>query len=139
LKQLLVIDWRQKAGARAQLKLAIEDVLDTLPEAYDRPLYAQKCRARLRKLPRTGFRRVCDGELTADRDVAWLFLLLPFCPMLRVLLVDGGLRVTARGETGTSVFVHEVCESGRGTITEQIIKNLRLHRRGLRGRIGAGD
>jgi type I restriction enzyme, R subunit len=25
------------------LKLAIEDVLDTLPAAYDRPLYAQKC------------------------------------------------------------------------------------------------
>jgi type I restriction enzyme R subunit len=25
--------------------LAIEDVLDTLPPAYDRPLYAQKCSA----------------------------------------------------------------------------------------------
>jgi type I restriction enzyme R subunit len=27
------------------LKLAIEDTLDTLPSAYDRPLFAQKCSA----------------------------------------------------------------------------------------------
>ena len=46
LKQLLVLNWRQKAAARSQLKLAIEDVLDTgLPRAYDKPLYAQKCSA----------------------------------------------------------------------------------------------
>lgn len=45
LKLLLVLNWRQKSGARAQLKLTIEDVLDTLPPAYDRPLYAQKCSA----------------------------------------------------------------------------------------------
>lgn len=46
LKQLLVLNWRQKSGARAQLKLAIEDVLDTgLPRAYDKPLYEQKCSA----------------------------------------------------------------------------------------------
>ena len=45
LKQLLVLNWRQKSTARSQLKLAIEDVLDTLPDAYDRPLYAQKCSA----------------------------------------------------------------------------------------------
>jgi hypothetical protein len=32
------------AGLR-QLKLTIEDVLDTLPPVYDRPLYAQKCSA----------------------------------------------------------------------------------------------
>jgi type I site-specific restriction-modification system R (restriction) subunit len=44
LKQLLVINWRQKSSARSQLKLAIEDVLDTgLPRAYDKPLYQQKC------------------------------------------------------------------------------------------------
>jgi type I restriction enzyme R subunit len=44
LEALLVINWRQKSGARAQLKLAIEDVLDTgLPRAYDKPLYEQKC------------------------------------------------------------------------------------------------
>ena len=45
LKALLVLNWRQKSSARSQLKLAIEDVLDTLPAAYDRPLYAQKCSA----------------------------------------------------------------------------------------------
>jgi type I restriction enzyme R subunit len=46
LKQLLVLNWRQKSTARAQLKLAIEDVLDTgLPRVYDKPLYAQKCSA----------------------------------------------------------------------------------------------
>jgi len=44
LKQLLVLNWRQKAMARSQLKLAIEDVLDTgLPRAYDKPLYQRKC------------------------------------------------------------------------------------------------
>ena len=46
LKQLLVLNWRQKSAARSQLRLAIEDVLDTgLPRAYDKPLYAQKCSA----------------------------------------------------------------------------------------------
>jgi type I restriction enzyme R subunit len=44
LKQLLVINWRQKSSARSQLRLAIEDVLDTgLPPAYDKQLYEQKC------------------------------------------------------------------------------------------------
>ena len=46
LKQLLVLNWRQKSTARSQLKLTIEDVLDTgLPRAYEKPLYAQKCSA----------------------------------------------------------------------------------------------
>ena len=46
LKELLVLNWRQKAAARAQLKLTIEDVLDTgLPRAYGKPLYEQKCSA----------------------------------------------------------------------------------------------
>jgi type I restriction enzyme R subunit len=46
LKELLVLNWRQKSSARSQLKLAIEDVLDTgLPRAYDKPLYQQKCSA----------------------------------------------------------------------------------------------
>ena len=45
LKELLVLNWRQKSAARSSLKLAIEDTLDTLPDAYDRPLYAQKCTA----------------------------------------------------------------------------------------------
>ena len=46
LKQLLVINWRQKSAARAQLRLAIEDLLDTgLPRVYSPELYQQKCSA----------------------------------------------------------------------------------------------
>ncbi len=46
LKQLLVLEWRQKASARSQVKLAIEDVLDQgLPRAYTPDLYQQKCSA----------------------------------------------------------------------------------------------
>jgi type I restriction enzyme R subunit len=46
LKQLLVINWRQKAAARSQLKLAIEDLLDTgLPRVYSPEIYHQKCSA----------------------------------------------------------------------------------------------
>jgi type I restriction enzyme R subunit len=45
LKALLVLNWRQKSAARSTLKLAIEDMLDGLPTAYDRPLFAQKCTA----------------------------------------------------------------------------------------------
>jgi type I restriction enzyme R subunit len=45
LKTLLVLNWRQKSAARSTLKLAIEDTLDKLPSAYDRPLFAQKCSA----------------------------------------------------------------------------------------------
>jgi type I restriction enzyme R subunit len=46
VKQALVIDWRQKAQARAQVRLAIEDELDDgLPRAYSPELYEQKCSA----------------------------------------------------------------------------------------------
>jgi type I restriction enzyme R subunit len=46
LKQMLVLNWRHKAAARSQLRLAIEDILDNgLPRAYDKPLYEQKCSA----------------------------------------------------------------------------------------------
>ena len=46
LKQLLVLNWRQKAAARAQLRLTIEDVLDTrLPRVYSPELYQRKCSA----------------------------------------------------------------------------------------------
>ncbi len=46
LKSLLVLNWRQKSSARSQLKLAIEDVLDTgLPRIYSPDLYRQKCSA----------------------------------------------------------------------------------------------
>lgn len=44
IKTLLVLNWRHKAGARAQLKLTIEDVLDTgLPRVYSPELYREKC------------------------------------------------------------------------------------------------
>jgi type I restriction enzyme R subunit len=46
LKQLLVLNWRQKSSARSQLKLTIEDTLDTgLPRAYTPEMYQQKCSA----------------------------------------------------------------------------------------------
>ena len=46
LKALLVLNWRQKAAARSQLKLTIEDTLDAgLPRAYTPELYHQKCSA----------------------------------------------------------------------------------------------
>jgi type I restriction enzyme R subunit len=46
LKELLVINWRQKSTARSQLKLAIEDALDLgLPRAYTPELYSLKCSA----------------------------------------------------------------------------------------------
>ncbi len=44
LKKLLVLNWRQKSAARSQVKLAIEDALDSgLPPAYTPGLYQQKC------------------------------------------------------------------------------------------------
>ncbi len=46
LQSLLVLNWRGKASARSQLKLAIEDTLDTgLPRAYTPELFKQKCSA----------------------------------------------------------------------------------------------
>ena len=44
LKRLLVLDWRQKPRARSQIKLAIENALDTgLPRAFTPDLYRKKC------------------------------------------------------------------------------------------------
>lgn len=46
LKELLVLDWRQKESARSKLKIAIEDALDSgLPRAYTPEIYQQKCSA----------------------------------------------------------------------------------------------
>jgi type I restriction enzyme R subunit len=46
LKELLVLNWRQKAAARARLEIAIKDTLDSgLPRAYTPELYRQKCSA----------------------------------------------------------------------------------------------
>jgi type I restriction enzyme R subunit len=40
----LVLDWRHRAQSRAQVRLAIEDVLDEgLPRAYTPELYQGKC------------------------------------------------------------------------------------------------
>jgi type I restriction enzyme R subunit len=44
VRRALVLNWREKAQARAQVKLAIEDVLDEgLPRAYTPDLYKSKC------------------------------------------------------------------------------------------------
>ena len=46
LKELLVLNWRGKASARSQIKLAIEDILDSgLPRVYTPDVYQQKCSA----------------------------------------------------------------------------------------------
>jgi type I restriction enzyme, R subunit len=46
LKALLVLGWRLKIGARAQVRMAIEDALDDgLPRAYSKDLYQTKCTA----------------------------------------------------------------------------------------------
>jgi type I restriction enzyme R subunit len=46
LKKLLVLNWRQKTQARAQVRLAIEDLLDEgLPPWYAKDLYQVKCEA----------------------------------------------------------------------------------------------
>ncbi len=46
LKQLFDINWGQKSSARWQLRLTVEDVLDTgLPRAYTPELYQSKCSA----------------------------------------------------------------------------------------------
>ncbi|MGI8820253.1 MAG: type I restriction endonuclease subunit R [Chthoniobacterales bacterium] len=46
LKKAVVLEWREKAQARAQVRLAIEDELDDgLPRSYSPELYKQKCSA----------------------------------------------------------------------------------------------
>jgi len=46
LKNLFVLNWRQKEAARSQLKIAIQNALDDgLPEAYTKDLYQDKCSA----------------------------------------------------------------------------------------------
>lgn len=44
LNALLVLDWKKRLAARAQVRLAIEDTLDEgLPRAYTKDLYQSKC------------------------------------------------------------------------------------------------
>ena len=46
IKKLLVLNWRQKSSARSQVRLTIEDVLDSgLPRAYAPEIYRKKCSA----------------------------------------------------------------------------------------------
>ena len=46
LKALLALDWRRQTQARAKVRLAIEDTLDSgLPETYTRELFSSKCSA----------------------------------------------------------------------------------------------
>jgi type I restriction enzyme R subunit len=46
LKTLLVLDWRRRSSARSQVRIAIEDELDSgLPRAFTPELYKQKCSA----------------------------------------------------------------------------------------------
>jgi type I restriction enzyme, R subunit len=46
LKELLVINWRQKAASRSQVLLSIEDMLDGgLPESFTPEQYREKCSA----------------------------------------------------------------------------------------------
>ncbi len=46
IKHLLVLNWKQKAAAKAQLRLLIKDALDIgLPHAYTPALYQQRCEA----------------------------------------------------------------------------------------------
>ena len=41
----LVLDWRKQQGTRAGVRVAVEETLDRLPDAFTRQLYAQKCDA----------------------------------------------------------------------------------------------
>jgi type I restriction enzyme R subunit len=44
-REKLVLDWRKQQQTRAAVQVAIADVLDGLPPAYDKPLYEAKCEA----------------------------------------------------------------------------------------------
>ncbi len=41
----LVLDWRKQQATRAAVRVAVEETLDQLPEAFTRKIYAQKCDA----------------------------------------------------------------------------------------------
>ena len=43
---MLALDWRKRSSARAQIRIAIEDMLDDgLPRPYTKELYKAKCDA----------------------------------------------------------------------------------------------
>ena len=39
----LVLDWRKRQQSRAAVRLAVEEILDELPECYTPQIYTQKC------------------------------------------------------------------------------------------------
>ena len=43
LNALLVLDWRKRSGARAKVRIEIEDTLENLPQAYSDELFRTKC------------------------------------------------------------------------------------------------
>ena len=42
-REKLILDWRKKQQSRVVVRLTIEEMLDNLPEAFDKTLYDQKC------------------------------------------------------------------------------------------------
>ena len=42
-REKLVLDWRKRQQTRATVRLCIEDILDHLPEKYEKEVYQQKC------------------------------------------------------------------------------------------------
>ena len=42
-REKLVLDWRKRQQSRAAVRLAVEEILDELPECYTRQIYTQKC------------------------------------------------------------------------------------------------
>jgi type I restriction enzyme R subunit len=58
-----VLSWRQKTAARSQVKIEIENTLDSgLPRAYTPELYNQKCAAVFEHVyERYPDRGVCDA------------------------------------------------------------------------------
>lgn len=43
LQQIQSVDWRQTVQARAKMKAAIEETLDSLPDTYTRTIFSEKC------------------------------------------------------------------------------------------------
>jgi type I restriction enzyme, R subunit len=60
-REKLALDWRKRQQSRALVRLAIEEVLDQLPERYSRELYQQKCEV--------VYQHVYDVYVDAGRNV----------------------------------------------------------------------
>jgi type I restriction enzyme R subunit len=67
VRAALVLNWRQKAQARAQVRLAIEDTLDEgLPRVFTPDIYAKKCVVLFEHVfERYGDRNVSGAQATA--------------------------------------------------------------------------